>query len=1125
MPGIYDNQEHLTLADGLRRFTVGELGLDACVGYFNIRGWAVVSDVVHSLTPSEGDPAARILIGMLSRPDWELREDLRNAALAAKGVAVVVDGKRMQQELNRLLDDFRTQLVIGIPTKKDLDTLTDLRDGLRRDTVKVKAYLGGRLHAKLFVAHRRDAAVPAAAFVGSSNLTRPGLERQGELNIDVLDKHAASDLAWWFTNRWEDINAQDISEALADLIDASWVQQTDPFLVHLKIAYHLSRDAREGQAAFSIPADIASDLLEFQAAAVRMAARTLQRRGGVMVGDVVGLGKTLVATALARVMEESERVETLILCPKNLERMWNEYIREYRLRGARVLPLSRARTELADFARYRLVIVDEAHNLRNAGTQTYNAVRDYVERNNPYVVLLTATPYNVDFSDIADQLALFLPPDTRLPLRPERAISAAGGLASFMQRVRNGIPESLDAFRRSEDPEDWRALMSQFLVRRTRGFIKKHYARQDERGWYLEFPTHDDQRFYLPRRQPKVIKAKRGAEEEMELADGTINVVTHLELARQRLGDYLTDAAKASNDPIVQRLLNRSASLQGIVRIGLLKRLSSSRAALLLSLERHLVRDLTFRLAVEKGLRLPIGSGSLVDADLTAGDGSGVGLEGERLFGELAEPEVSLRIDKNGRARAITLTEAAALAERAYRRVEKRQSGVTWLDPTLVDGARLLPTLDHDIASVYALIQRIGGVDASTDPKIAELVKLADKRHSGEKLLIFTEYRDTAEFVHAGMRSAGVAAIGLATGDSPDPTLLARKFSPRSNAKIGGLPEGDDELRVLVATDVLSEGQNLQDARIIVNYDLPWATIRLVQRAGRVDRIGQEADVVMVYTFDVLDGLDGLLRLRQRIVRRLNEAGAVLGSDERFFGTEAERTLLEGLYDEKKIDALDALGGEDVDPASYAYELWRAALEDDASVEKRVTGLPLGVRTTVKTGAGTPGSGVLAVLSSDRGMTSVVIAETAGRARPISPIDALRATQVLPGTPALPALAEHLALLGECYDRVADDKQGQTGILTGLRKRAYERLQSHERIQEGLFTDRDARAVVDELYRRPLTQAAAQKIDAKMRDKPHELLDLVLALAADGSLFVSDDDLSGGELEIVASAGFRKATA
>lgn len=1120
MPTIYDNNPR-RLSTGLDQFARGEEALDVCVGYFNIRGWGVLADVARSLTPPDSRPASRILIGMLSRPDYELREDLKNAALAAKGVAIAVDGKRMQAELDRLIDDFRTQLVIGIPTKHDLVTLVDLRDGLRAGRVAVKAYLGGRLHAKLFVAHRRDAAARRVAFVGSSNLTQAGLERQGELNIDVLDQKAAGDLAIWFEDRWEDINARNISTELADLIDASWIQQTDPYLVHLKLAYHLSRDAREGQAAFEIPPDIASELLDFQSAAVRMSARTLQRRRGVMIGDVVGLGKTLTATALARVMEEEDRVETLILCPKNLERMWLEYVREYQLRGARVLPLSMARTQLADFARYRLVVIDEAHNLRNAGGQTYNAVRDYIERNEPYVVLITATPYNVDFSDIADQLALFVSPDDRLPLRPERAIAAAGGLAPFMQRVRNGIPESLDAFRRSEDPEDWRALMSQFLVRRTRAFIKKHYAKTDERGAYLVYPGSDDHRFYFPKRVPRVVRIESAADDENRVADLTIDVVAHLHLARQRLGDYLTPAARASNDEVVQRLLNRSGVLQGIVRIGLLKRLSSSRAALLLSLERHLVRDLAFRHAISQGLRIPVGAGTLVDADLVAGDGSGVALDGQRSYGDSNALDKKLRVSKHGVVGPLTLDEGRGLAAAAYQRVEKRASGVTWLEAGLVEPERLLRALDEDIAAVLRLIDEIGVVRAADDPKITELARLVRREHPTEKLLVFTEYRDTAEYVTAGLENENVEHLGLVTGDDADPTTFARRFSPRSNAKIGGLPAGRSELRVLVATDVLSEGQNLQDARIVVNFDLPWATIRLVQRAGRVDRIGQESSEVIVYTFDVLDGLDGLLRLRRRLVRRLNEAGAVLGSDDRFFGSEIERELLEGLYDEKKANNLDDLASVDVDPSSYAYELWRAAVALDPSVETVVTSLPMGVRTTLAASGAAPAGGVLAVLSSEHGMTSVVRAEAAGEARPVPPIDALASTVCDPGTPMLTALGDHLSLLGDCYDRVADDRQGQTGILTGVRKRVYERLAAHERIREGLFTDRDARVVVDELYHRPLSQAAAQKLDAKLRDKSDGLLELLLALAADGSLFVAEEELSGGELQIVGSVGYR----
>lgn len=894
--------------------------------------------------------------------------------------------------------------------------------------------------------------------------------------------------------------------------------------MHLKIAYHLSRDAREGQATFDIPHDIAPELLDFQAAAVRMAARTLQRRRGVMLGDVVGLGKTLMATAIARVMEDSERVETLILCPKNLEAMWLEYVRNYQLRGARVLPLSQARTQLADFARYRLVIVDESHNLRNAGSQTYNAVRDYIQRNDPYLLLLTATPYNVDFSDIADQLGLFLAPDDRLQLRPDRAIEAAGGLGPFMQRVRNGLPESLEAFRRSENAEDWRALMSQFLVRRTRGFIKKHYAEQDERGSFIRFAAPSDKRFYFPRRKPRVVSVEQGAEAELALADKTVDVVTSLQLARQRLGAYLTADARASADPVVERLLNRSSTLQGIVRIGLLKRLSSSRAALLLSLQRHWIRDMSFVHALTAGLPIPVGAGAFVDADLAAGDGSREIAEVED-GSDLAAANTApgrLRVRLGGLVLPISRSQAEMYAVAAYERVRRRSSGVTWLESSFLDRATLLEAVEADIAAVAELLASIDVVDASSDPKVKKLAELATQEHGHEKVLVFTEYRDTADYIQEGLARLGVTDVASVSGGSADPTAVARRFSPASNAKLGGIPPGQAEIRVLVATDVLSEGQNLQDSRVVVNYDLPWATIRIVQRAGRVDRIGQEADEVVVYTFDVGDGLDTILRLRQRIVQRLNQSGAVLGSDDRFFGGEQERELLEGLYDERKANAFDDVTAGDVDPSSYAYEIWRTATEGNPALENEVIRLPSGVRSTIEVGRDHQiAHGVLSVISSEHGVDSVVFADRAGDAAPIAPIQALVLTAASPSTPMQTALPGHLDLLAGCVDRVADTKQGQTGMLSGVRKRVYEQLQDHERVAEGIFADREARAVVDELYRRPLTQTASQKLDARLRDKSDDLLELVLALAADGSLLVDDAELVGGELSIVASVGFR----
>ncbi len=162
-----------------------------------------------------------------------------------------------------------------------------------------------------------------------------GLSKQGELNVDVLDHDACGKLARWFEERWDDRWCVDISDELVEIIEESWARDDliPPYHIYLKMAYHLSQEARAGLSEFRIPRDFGNKLFEFQVAAVKIAAHHLNKRGGVLIGDVVGLGKTLMATAVARIFEDDHGLETLIICPKNLVPMWEDYVHEYRLRG------------------------------------------------------------------------------------------------------------------------------------------------------------------------------------------------------------------------------------------------------------------------------------------------------------------------------------------------------------------------------------------------------------------------------------------------------------------------------------------------------------------------------------------------------------------------------------------------------------------------------------------------------------------------------------------------------------------------------------------------------------------------------------------------------------------------
>jgi superfamily II DNA or RNA helicase len=1062
---------------------------------------------------------------MHSDVSYDLNLELREAALQARGISVPGrDGRKRNEELEKTLLSLAAQLNISVPTEADRKSLIRLRDDLRMKRVQVKVALGQRLHAKLYIAHREGRVTPVAGFVGSSNLTRAGLSSQGELNIDVVDQDAAKKLCRWFDDHWEDINSVDISEQLANILDSSWIEQTVPLLVHLKIAYHLSKVAREGIPS-DIPKDIRGELFDFQSAAVSMAVKTLEVRGGVMVGDVVGLGKTMTATAIARTLEEKINVETLILCPKNLEEMWLGYVHRYRLRGARVVPLSMAAKALGDLARYRLVIIDESHNLRNAGTQAYNAVRQYIEKNEPYVVLLTATPYNVDVSDLADQIGLFLPDDAMLPIRPDAAIRNFGGLIEFLRKVKNGNAQSLGAFRKSEEPDDWRSLMGLFLVRRTRGFIKKHYAQSDERGHYLVYPN-STLRSYFPKRKPRVETVGEGAADEIVLANQTVDVVGSLNLARQRLNLFLTEDAKRNPDEVTQRIMDRSASLQGIVRIGLLKRLSSSRAALLLSLQRHVVRDLSFTYALQNNLPLPIGSGTFVETDLM-GDGSVQEVDVDNPEEHANRESLSRLFDVGPDGVLIhkTHAELERFARDAYERVKEKKTNVQFLAPDKVNKDALLKVLSEDIRAVEALIGAIGEVSAAKDPKIKALKRLIGEKHNKEKVLVFSEYQDTTEYVRVGLQLMQVKGVEAVTGASDDPTRFARRFSPRSNQSIGGLPEGSDEIRVLIATDVLSEGQNLQDSRVVVNYDLPWATIRLVQRAGRVDRIGQQAEEVFVYTFDVGGGLDSVLKLRKRIIERLHESGIVLGSDDQFFGSEQEREVLEGLFDETKQTAFEAVDEDDVDVASFAYEVWRKAILENPALEKEVKDLQLGIRTTIPATKLARHGEVLTLITSNYGIDTVMMVGKNG-ATPISPVTAVTETVAKAGQAQLIPIEDHLAKLGDALNRAYDDRGQSLGTVNRINRRVYEVLQKHERVKSGLLQERNSREVVDLINRHPLRSSAGQRLAQIMRedgDKPTDrLLLTVQALSEKGELVVLPDDLASGELAIVASVGFQK---
>jgi hypothetical protein len=404
-----------------------------------------------------------------------------------------------------------------------------------------------------------------------------------------------------------------------------------------------------------------------------------------------------------------------------------------------------------------------------------------------------------------------------------------------------------------------------------------------------------------------------------------VQVIENLALPRYGLANYLVDQAErpanAAEKKILDHLNRAGRRLLGFCRTNLFKRLESSGFSFLLSLERHILRNLVTLHALENHLPLPIGTQNAALLDTAVAD---VDAEWEEEESANNANERELEIRAPSRPFADNLEAYRARAAQVYQNYRDQfRRRFQWLDPKFFS-PELHQALRADAKALLAVLKQAGAWQPDRDAKLDALHRLLTKTRAGDKALVFTQFADTALYLARELRARGVADLEVATNDTPDPVALARRFSPHSN---GGLRPGETELRVLIATDVLAEGQNLQDAHVVVNFDLPWAIIRLIQRAGRVDRIGQQHDTIFVYSFWPAEGVNRIIRLRERLLLRLQRNQEVIGTDESFAG-EKRVQKWQDLYTEKS-GVLDDDEDEDVDLASIALQVWNSASAAD----------------------------------------------------------------------------------------------------------------------------------------------------------------------------------------------------
>lgn len=829
------------LLRGLREDLSSPPNLAIATAYLNVGGFNSIADELENV------PRARLLLGVEPDPTTSAARATSPAISASAVTQALTDHLKWLKASRDLTGFTRAE---DAAAQRFVRWLHATEDGDRK--VEVRRYTQGFLHGKAFIAeHERMPAVLA----GSSNFTYAGLNTNAELNLGYPNGTHTNLVQQWFDRLWSESQPFD----LAHLYAARW-EPHSPWLIFLRMLWE-----RYGE---QLPHDepqkhrTVLELTGFQQEGVARMLRILEEHQGVIVADEVGLGKTFMAGEVLARATAIERQSALVVCPAALkDQMWEPFLKKYdlsrrievksfeTLRNEWHSDTERAREQLDQFA---LVVVDEAHRLRNPAAQQTEAVNSLVGgARRKKVVLLTATPVNNSLMDLHALVSLFIRNDAAL---------VAEGIPSIRKYVE--AAETMDPERLTH--EHLFDLLDQVAVRRTRSFVQRHYhdesiKLEDGTEQRVEFPTPELTKleYELDADGQCLLDKLVFALDEVDDAaryEEQRGVSGRLLLSRYRPSAYLIQPSDE---------FGYQARNAGLLRSALLKRFESSTVALRVTLERMMESHDAFLSALDDGLVL---EGEALKAWVASDE------EDVRSIFDLLDDDVGEHADADD-----------------YHQDELRQD--------VVNDKALLEAL-HDLTS--PLSERV-------DPKVSELIeRLTDiaemasqpnrfglSESEMRKTIVFSSFVDTTVYARDKVLEAVGAAQGSALGDYAERVAPAvfgghhrqggaseheRDHALKSFMPLVGRDDsGTADFDLLFTTDVLAEGVNLQRAGRIINLDLPWNPMRIVQRHGRIDRIGSRHSRVYVDCFFPAANIDDLLGLEERLTAKLRKADAAIG--------------------------------------------------------------------------------------------------------------------------------------------------------------------------------------------------------------------------------------------------------
>ena len=699
-------------------------------------------------------------------------------------------------------------------------TLERVANFIDSDETRVRRYSRKFLHGKAYIAGELDSAQPGAAMVSSANLTYGGLFSNLELGMAHYQPNVVEKARRWFADLWDD--ADDFREELLDLLLPPALE-SDPQTVFIRALLELYGDDFEDQ-----PAQIADNLTRFQREGYERARRILKRYGGVLYADGVGMGKTEIGVRFIREYTQELGQHALVISPAQLrDEMWQGRLYRENLPGQVVSYQELAQdVQLTDSGGrrvlpvnkdvYRLIVIDEAHAYRNLGNTWYAALDRLMGGAPKKLVMLTATPVNNSLWDLHNLFLLFARHDAAFSDRPL-------GIPSLRQFfIEAGANRDNEYSEAALFP-----LIDALTVRRDRAFIQKRYGQERfEDGTEVRFPEAElrELRYDLDGAHPGIVRQiERG--------------IDALKMARYRPSAYRTD---------ISRSLASEEALAGLIQSQMLKRFESSWYSALQTVGRMKRANEVVITAIEK-------NGLVPPAEVIT-----------ELAGVSGEDDTDLSADLI----------ADALSE-----VEGGLSAERFTDAFLDDLKK-----DRDVLTLMEA--RLEALGSHPDPKLDALRAVMNST-SAEKVAIFTSFQDTAAYLKEkierdpgliGNRSWTVV-IGSET-DADARTRELMRFCPESvTGERGYRPEGG-EVDVILSTDILSEGQNLQQAQAVLSFDMPWNPQRVVQRNGRIIRLRSPHETAYLYTLLPEQGeLETLLELESKLQSKIHAANASVGME------------------------------------------------------------------------------------------------------------------------------------------------------------------------------------------------------------------------------------------------------